>query len=166
VRYLARIGEREIAVEVARRGGRYAIGVDGAARRVEARRAGRALLLTEGDRTLEAIVVGAMGGPAAYAVTIGGRLYEVQLEDPLRRPAPGAGVRNEGRGEVRSIMPGKVTALLVEVGQEVQRGQGLIVIEAMKMENEIPAPRDGRVTAIEVGPGETVEAGALLLTVE
>jgi len=166
VRYLARIGERALTVEVARRSGRYAIGVDGAARRVEARRAGRALLLTEGDRTLEAIVVGAVGGPGAYAVTIGGRLYEVRIEDPLRRPAPGAGVRNEGRGEVRSIMPGRMAALQVAGGQEGAEGQGLLVAEGMKMENEVPSPRDGRVTAIEVGPGETVEAGALLLTVE
>ena len=72
----------------------------------------------------------------------------------------------EGPIEVRSIMPGKIAALLVGEGQAVRSGQGVIVVEAMKMENELLAPKDGRVTRIRVRPGDTVEAGAALFTVE
>ena len=63
-------------------------------------------------------------------------------------------------------MPGKVVAILVEPGAAVARGQGLLVIEAMKMENEVAAPRDGTVQEIRVQPGQTVEAGELLAVVE
>ena len=63
-------------------------------------------------------------------------------------------------------MPGKVVALLAAEGDAVEAGQGLLVVEAMKMENEITAPRAGRVTAIKVKQGEPVESGAPLLILE
>jgi biotin carboxyl carrier protein len=63
-------------------------------------------------------------------------------------------------------MPGKVVAVLVEVGQRVERGAGLVVLEAMKMENEFRATGPGVVSAIHVAPGQAVSAGDLLLVVE
>jgi biotin carboxyl carrier protein len=63
-------------------------------------------------------------------------------------------------------MPGKVVRVLVREGDEVEEGQGLVVVEAMKMENEIPAPRAGRVSAVKARPGLAVEAGATLVVVE
>jgi biotin carboxyl carrier protein len=181
LRYLARVGEKEVAVELERRGQGLAVRVDGEERAVEARRAGPALLMRIDGRSLEAIVVresgtgagrggsggqGARGAVRSYGVAIGGRVYGVELEDPLARPGAGPGHEIEGRVEVRSIMPGRVTALLVVQGQAVKSGQGLVVVEAMKMENEIPAPKDGTITSVRVKPGETVEAGAVLLTVD
>ncbi|HYS77784.1 MAG TPA: acetyl-CoA carboxylase biotin carboxyl carrier protein subunit, partial [Candidatus Dormibacteraeota bacterium] len=59
-----------------------------------------------------------------------------------------------------------IVALLAREGQEVTAGQGVVVVEAMKMENELPAPKGGRVTRIRVRPGDTVEAGAGLFTVD
>jgi biotin carboxyl carrier protein len=63
-------------------------------------------------------------------------------------------------------MPGKVVAVLVEVGAAVERGQGLLVIEAMKMENEIAAPRAGTVAELRVRPGQAVEQGELLARID
>ncbi len=63
-------------------------------------------------------------------------------------------------------MPGKVVAVLVEAGARVERGQGLLVIEAMKMENEIAAPRAGTVADVRVKPGQAVEAGELLARID
>jgi biotin carboxyl carrier protein len=63
-------------------------------------------------------------------------------------------------------MPGKVARVLVSVGDTVEAGSGLVVIEAMKMENEITSPRAGRVTAVEVEQGRTVESGAPLVIIE
>ena len=63
-------------------------------------------------------------------------------------------------------MPGKVIAVLVAEGDTVEKGQGLVIVEAMKMENEVRSPIDGEVKDIKVLPGETVEGGAVLLIVE
>jgi len=63
-------------------------------------------------------------------------------------------------------MPGKVVRLLAAEGQQVQAGQGLLVIEAMKMQNEIKAPRAGRVVSLSVGEGATVTAGQALAVLE
>ena len=97
---------------------------------------------------------------------LAGRPYSVTLLDPQRRQNASGPPVLEGPVEVRAIMPGRITALLVKEGQEVRSGQGVVVVEAMKMENELLAPKEGRVTRIRVRPGETVEAGAGLLTVE
>jgi biotin carboxyl carrier protein len=72
----------------------------------------------------------------------------------------------EGAQQVVAPMPGKVVKLLVKVGDEVKARQGLIVVEAMKMENELRSPKDGRVTDIAVSEGTSVEAGRLLVVVE
>ena len=177
MRYTARIGDRDIVISLQRLGpGRHAARVEGREEAVEARRGeGSILLAGERGRTIEAVVVRETGAGSAgtaggsqrsYAVLIGARLYSVRLFDPLRVGSIGAALRREGPAEVRSVMPGKVAALLVQEGQEVKAGQGVVVVEAMKMENELPAPKDGRVTSVRVRSGETVEAGALLLVVE
>jgi biotin carboxyl carrier protein len=63
-------------------------------------------------------------------------------------------------------MPGKVIAVLVSEGDQVERGQGLVIVEAMKMENEVHSPIAGEIKEIKVKPGDTVEGGALLVIVE
>ena len=63
-------------------------------------------------------------------------------------------------------MPGKIVRVLVAAGQQVQAGEGLLVMEAMKMENELKAPRAGRVREVQVGERQAVETGALLLVLE
>jgi len=179
MRFLARIGETEFGVDVEKRGsGRYAVSLDGVQRAVERRGDGALIVLALEDRMCEAVVVreagaavsggdgrGAIPGETPYSVVLGGKYYSVRLLDPLRRAAAATRVQ-EGPIEVRATMPGKIAALLAREGQEVKAGQGVVVVEAMKMENELPAPKDGRVARIRVRPGETVEAGAALFTVE
>ena len=72
----------------------------------------------------------------------------------------------EGPQTVESIMPGKVVRVLVKPGDTVTEGQGLVVVEAMKMENEIESPKDGKVTEVKVEPGQAVESGGALVIVE
>jgi biotin carboxyl carrier protein len=178
MRYVARVGEREFRIEVAARGsGRFSVSLDGRTLEVEKRGEGALMCLTIDGREHEAAVVrdtagqarAGSGSPwgqeAAYGVSVGGRPYDVRLHDPLRRSVS-APPQARGPIDVRAIMPGKIAALLVSEGQEVRSGQGVVVVEAMKMENELPAPKDGRVRRIRVRPGETVEAGAALFTVE
>ncbi len=82
----------------------------------------------------------------------------------LRRAAGGFTV--EGRQAVTSPMPGKVVKLLVAAGDEVKQGQGLVIVEAMKMENELKSPKDGRIVELLVAEGQAVEANAKLCVVE
>ena len=172
MRYLAIVGEREIPVEVIRRGpGRYSVRIDGRERQVESRGGGASKVLTVDGQDFETTVVqegGAGRGRAAAprTVHVGGRTYPVRLEDPLRRGERAGALHQEGRIDVCSIMPGRVSAVLVREGEEVAAGQGVAVVEAMKMENEIPAPRAGRIVAIGVRTGETIEAGAVLISME
>ncbi len=106
-------------------------------------------------------------GPAPdYYAHVRGRRYAVQVRDPRRLPLQRGRPAAAGRQSVASPMPGKVVRLLVSEGEQVKAGQGLLVVEAMKMQNEIRAPKDGRVTAIRVAEGAAVAGGETLAEVE
>jgi biotin carboxyl carrier protein len=92
----------------------------------------------------------------------------VPIEDERRhaaRLAAGTPAKPSGRVEVRSVMPGVVKELRAAAGSEVEEGQSLLILEAMKMENEIRAPQAGRVEALHVAARQSVEKGALLVTI-
>jgi|SRR5271157_840200 len=71
-----------------------------------------------------------------------------------------------GRVELKAMMPGRVVSVLAAAGDQVEAGQGVIVVEAMKMENELKAPKAGKVVEVKVAAGQTVEKGDLLLVIE
>jgi biotin carboxyl carrier protein len=95
-----------------------------------------------------------------------GELYTVQVEDDLRRQITHrrrAQARPSGRMAVKAPMPGLVVAVPVKEGQEVSTGDVLVILESMKMENEVRAPCEGRVSRVRVSPSETVEKGQTLV---
>jgi biotin carboxyl carrier protein len=100
-------------------------------------------------------------------VTLGGQRYRVQVEDErTRRLGTQRAVMEEaGDAEVASPMPGVVIAVLVDVDQEVCTGEGLLILEAMKMENEIRAQRSGVVEAVHVTPGQRVSQDDVLVRI-
>ena len=111
-----------------------------------------------------------------YKVTVNGTVYEIGIElmseeeakaskqAPKVAPAPAAA---PGAGEaVNSPMPGTILSVNVKAGDAVKKGQVLMILEAMKMENEIMAGADGTVTAVMVNAGQAVEAGAALCTIQ
>ena len=102
----------------------------------------------------------------AYHMDLGGPRVTVEIPEPHERAARKGEPEEKARRDIRAAMPGKVVAVKVKQGEEVRQGQGLVVVEAMKMENEVPAPKTGKVTALEVVPGQTIEKGALLLSIE
>jgi len=162
-RFTALVGDVARTVEVVALGdGRYQVSIDGNVRTVDGRRTGSAAFSLLIDHAMTEVSVVARGD--TYLVDIGGRAHRIRLLDARRaRPGDAAGT---GQREVRAAMPGKVVAVLVEVGAAVTRGLGLLVIEAMKMENDVVAPRDGTVQEMRVQPGQAVEAGELLAVVE
>jgi biotin carboxyl carrier protein len=102
-----------------------------------------------------------------HEVLIEGEHFEFELFDErksLLKKSATLGV--EGVQEIKSSMPGKIVKVLVAEDEEVEQGQGLVVVEAMKMENEIKSPKAGVVKKIGVEEGEAVELGALLIVVE
>jgi len=103
-----------------------------------------------------------------WQVLLRGRLYPIIVEDEREkrlRSAAGGGVAETGEFHLRAPMPGLVVAIPVEEGQSVQKGQVLLILESMKMQNELKSPRDGTLGRVRVKPGETVEQRQTLLSV-
>ena len=112
-----------------------------------------------------------------YRVNVNGSLYEIEIEEmdasaakraPAAAPAPAAKptAAPVGAGtKVNAPMPGTILDVKVQAGQSVKRGQVLVILEAMKMENEIQAPCDGKITGVNVRKGDSVETAALLCTI-
>jgi biotin carboxyl carrier protein len=164
VKIRAQVGDRTCDVTVSRDNGNLRIAVDGVERVVDAHKleADFYSILMDG-RSYE-VSVEARG--SQYYVRHGAAERVVELTDPSRRARDEIRAVAAGPHNVVSVMPGRVARVLVSVGEQVEAGAGLVVVEAMKMENEITAPRPGRVSAVHVEAGRTVEAGAALVRIE
>ena len=106
-------------------------------------------------------------GDDNWQVLMRGRLYPVQVEDEREkrlRAAAGGGIVETGEYHLRAPMPGLVVAIPVSEGQPVKRGEVILILELMKMQNELKAPRDGTIGRLRVRPGETVEQKQTLLS--
>jgi len=100
-------------------------------------------------------------------VDIGEHQLEIQIRDPKKLSATGIkGIAADGTVEIRSAMPGKVVRILVSAGDSVSEGDGIIVVEAMKMQNELKTPKEGTVREIRFSEGDTVNGGDLLAVIE
>jgi biotin carboxyl carrier protein len=150
--------------------------------RIEVREAQGRYHVTIGDRTLELdwvrtgeqeasiLVDGASVDatvektPEGFAVLIRGDRFDVDLKDAVKGVALGK-MAHKGPLKLTAPMPGKIVKLLVAPGEEVEAGRGVIVMEAMKMENELKAIRAGTIQEIRVKEGQAVEMGALLLVI-
>ena len=111
-----------------------------------------------------------------YRITVNGTSYDVSVEElaggvapvaaPAAAPAPAPAAKSVGAGSIKvaSPMPGKILDVKANVGDAVKKGQVILILEAMKMENEVVAPEDGTVASIDVASGATVEAGDTLAT--
>ena len=116
-----------------------------------------------------------------YRVNVNGTVYEVELEEitgaaaapaaapaPAPAPAPAAPVAAApvGGEKITAPMPGNILSVNVAVGDTVKRGQVLLILEAMKMENEIMSPCDGVIASVNTSKGSAVESGALLCVIQ
>ena len=168
------VGERVRRVSVTQHGALLQVTLDGHTHLVDARRIGdnvlSLLLQANGDarpvRSIDAALV-SRNGNGELDVHVGGRTIPLQVREPSSRSSRGgSGTAGAGPQRVVSPMPGKIVRVLVKAGDEVKPRQGLVVVEAMKMENELRAAREGRVREVAVVEGQSVEAGAVLVVVE
>jgi len=160
------------------------IELGGKRRSLELSRDGRRLTASLDGRAVEADAVEV--GPGIYSILMGGFSFEVQVESaasglmvtlgprriPVRVVDPrqwqgrrGGSMEAEGRQQIAAPMPGKVVRLLVAQGEKVDAGRGLLVVEAMKMQNEIRSPKSGTVEKLLVTEGQAVNAGEVVAVV-
>jgi biotin carboxyl carrier protein len=105
-------------------------------------------------------------GQGTAVVHVGGSEYPVAVQDPREAKRNSSAAAAEGREAVMAPMPGKVIRILVVEGQEVLAGAGILVIEAMKMQNELKCHRAGRIKSVHATEGSTVASGEVLAIVE
>lgn len=166
MKYFVNVGGRDFEVEVKDRAGKLEVHVGG--ERVdcdyaEVDRAGQVALMLESS----GYGVSLAGTQNDYDVTLAGHRYGVRIEDERERAAHAAErAKHKGGGVVKAVMPGVIVELNVAEGDPVEEGQALLILEAMKMQNEIGAPGAGRVKRLFVSPGEAVAAGAKLVELE
>ena len=161
---------------------KYEIVIDGKAAALSVA-AGRFEYQREGGTAIESEYSGAPAGDVTWSilidgrsyaveilrageVSVNGRIFHVQVFDPRELRGRRSAADNSGPQAITAPMPGRVIRVLVDPGQEVTAGEGLIVVEAMKMQNEMKAPRAGRIASVKTVAGATVSAGDVLLVIE
>lgn len=164
MKYYAKVNGRPCEVELRERLGRLEVRVDGALVPVEyteVDRLGQLALLVD-KKSYGASIEGAGD---EWSVVVAGHHYKVEIEDERERAARAAERSQSARGAgvVKSVMPGIVIKLLVKEGERVEAGQALLILEAMKMQNEIAAPAAGKVARIHVAQGQAVSSGEKLV---
>jgi biotin carboxyl carrier protein len=164
----AQLNDLEHQLTIERSDNRTVVQVDGRKYELEIRELENdRYLIFEGTQVYECSVSVSRNAQEEFEVGLRGNIYPVTIFDPKRlRSAQTSDRHHHGAAEIVSPMPGKVVRVLVTVGAEVQKGAGLIVVEAMKMQNEMKSPQTGVVVSIKVSPGDTVNAGDVLAVVE
>lgn len=168
MRLNAEVGGEKFSVEVRREGERVFAEVGGRRYELEARAVGAGeYLFVRGGRVYECRVERSKERGSPLTVAVGAGEYEVTLTDPKHLRGAGASHgADAGRAQVTAPMPGKVVRVLVEAGGQVEAGQGVVVVEAMKMQNELKSPKAGTVAELRAEPGATVNAGDVLAVIE
>ena len=162
MRVALKIGGKSRTVEIATRdGGKVAVDEVPRAADCIAIAPGLYSILLDG-RSFEAHVR-EVGSEAI--VTIEGSEFRFRIDDPREWRRSGGALEAEGKQQVVASMPGKIVRVLVSAGQQVSGGQGLVVVEAMKMQNELRSPKSGKVERLLVAEGQAVNAGDVLAIV-
>ncbi len=164
----ARVGEDTHKVEIRRDRRRVFARVDDREYELEASEPEpNVYLLNHEGRVGEFFVRPRDSSDSPYLVTSAKGETEVRLIDPKKlRGSSVVGVRTDGAAEVKTAMPGKVVRLILSEGAAVEKGDAVMVVEAMKMQNDLKAPKAGVVKEIRVSEGQTVAAGDVLAIIE
>ena len=165
MKFVATVGSRTAVVEVTQADGRYRITLDDQVWDVDARLTAQGISSLIVDGVSHVADVDDDAG--ACIVEVGGETYAIQVEEQTRyiiRTRGGAGGTGGGQ-TLKAPLPGKITHVAVQAGDAVAPGQALVVIEAMKMENELKASAAGTVREVRVTVGQAVNAGDVLVVI-
>ena len=163
----AQLAESERDLSLSVNGAAVSADVDGRHYDLEVReRSAGEFLLIRGNE-VHNVRVEQHGPFGSFEVIMRGRSYQVRIDDPKRlRSNQTSAAHHTGSAEIISPMPGKIVRVLVAEGATVEAGAGVIVVEAMKMQNEMKAPKAGVIAAINAVEGATVNAGDVLAVIE
>jgi biotin carboxyl carrier protein len=164
MKLIAELNNEKHDVEFKRDGEKISASVDGREYALEASEVEpNVYLLKHENRIFQIYVL-----PGASSVTtLGNHSFEIKISDPKRlRGAGAAAGAADGTIEIKTAMPGKVVRVVAEQGAEIKQGESVLVVEAMKMQNEMKSPKDGVVKEIRVAEGATVNAGDVLAVIE
>ena len=167
MRWVIRGGGEAREVGVERNGDHFEVEIDGRRRLVELERldgAVASLRFPEDGRSFQ--ITYQHGRNGSWRVAVGQREFDLAVLTPAEATQAVSGASESGPSRLTAPIPGKVVAVKVAPGDEVSPGQSLIVLEAMKMENELSADRAGKVAAVHTKAGDTVEGGELLVELE
>lgn len=162
----AELNNEKRSVEIRRDGDNIFAVVDGRSYELEASEPEPdVFLLKHAGKVFEVFI--SPGTQGRSHVRVGDNEFDITVHDPKRLRGSASGHEHgEGLAEIKTAMPGKVVRVLVEPGTEVKKGDGVIVVEAMKMQNEMKSPKDGVVREIRSSEGSTVNAGDVLAVIE
>ncbi|HEY2971277.1 MAG TPA: biotin/lipoyl-containing protein [Pyrinomonadaceae bacterium] len=158
--------DHEVLLDLA--SGAAVVEVDGRPYDLEVRELARGeYLLMSGSHVYKCRVERKRDPGQRFEVVLRGQNHNVSIIDPKRlRSAQSSGAHQPGAAEIISPMPGKIVRVLVEAGARVEAGAGVVVVEAMKMQNEMKAPKAGVVVSVKTEEGATVNAGDVLAVIE
>lgn len=166
MKYFVTVNNRPHEVELVERLGRLEVRVDGKALDLsydEVDALGQVIVLRDG----KSFALSMDGSEERVQVTLAGHFYDIGIEDERERAAHAAErAAGKGGGAVTAVMPGVVVEVMVKPGDSVSKGQPLLILSAMKMQNEINAPSDGKVKQVLVAAGQAVASGAKLVLLE
>ena len=163
----AQIGDHSSDLDIRIDGENIAVLVDDREYTLEASEVEPGVYLLKNNGRIYEAYVSDIGPGGNTKVTVRGQTFEVAIFDPKRlRSSQSDHSHGDGRAEIKTAMPGKVVRIMAEVGQTVEKGAGVIVVEAMKMQNEMRPPKDGIVKEIRTSEGATVNAGEILVVIE
>jgi biotin carboxyl carrier protein len=164
----AQVGDKHYSVELKEEDGKLFADIDGRHYELDSSEPEpNVFLIKDEGKVYEAFVSPLSDQTQPVQVRVGTHEFDISLLDPKRlRSSAGAGQDTDGRAEIKTAMPGKVVRILKAVGEAVAKGEGVMVVEAMKMQNEMKSPKDGFVKEIRVAEGATVVASEILVIVE
>jgi biotin carboxyl carrier protein len=168
IKLKAQLSGKEHEVSLSFANGVATAEIDGRAYELEVRQLAQGrYLLVQGSSVYKCRVEKMPESRDSFGVSLRGNRYELKIIDPKRlRSAQSSGAHDHGVAEIVSPMPGKIVRVLVEAGVRVEAGAGIVVVEAMKMQNEMKAPKAGVVVSIDAEAGDTVNAGDVLAVIE
>lgn len=162
------VEDRKRSIEIKRNGDVVFAEIDGRRYELEVSEPEKGVYLFKKEgRTFEVAVTPPKVPGEPFHTRLRNEELEIRIIDPKRlRSAVADHVHGDGHAEIKTAMPGKVVRIIAMAGTEVRKGDGVIVVEAMKMQNEIKSPKDGVVKEVRVSEGVAVNAGDILAVID
>ena len=168
MKLIAELNDQKHPIEIKRDGEKIFADIDGRRYELEVSEPEpNVYLLKNGGQVYEVRVAAGKTSSEPYSVRLRANEFDIKIIDPKRlRSSSADHEHGDGLAEIKTAMPGKVVRIITSVGARVQKGDGVIVVEAMKMQNEMKSPKDGVVKEIRIEEGSTVNAGEVLVIIE